>query len=120
MLKLVFAVFDSKVGAYLTPFFLRSKGEAERAFAEASMNSDSNFAKWPGDYSLFLIGSYKEDTGELKRLPVFESLGTALEFKSRFGRPTLDEVSRMAQQGFADRLGQVAAAVGSPAEDEVQ
>lgn len=81
MLK-VFSIFDSKVAAYLQPFFMRTKGEAIRAFTASLADPSSNFCKYPGDYTLFELGSYDDSTAEfvLNDSPV--NLGVALEFLS--------------------------------------
>jgi len=80
MLK-IFSVFDSKVGAYMSPFFMRSTGEAVRAFTQAVSDKDTQFCKHPEDYTLFELGEWDDQTSkfDLKSTPV--SLGLAIEFK---------------------------------------
>lgn len=80
MLLKMFCVFDSKIGAYMQPFFLRSKGEALRSFTEAVNDPKTSFFKHPGDYTLFEIGEYSEETGKCVSYAVLQSLGTAIEF----------------------------------------
>lgn len=80
MKLLAFAVFDSKAEAFLRPFFAETKGLAIRSFSAAVNDSSSDIAKWPGDYTLFLIGGYDQVTGHLLAAdPV--SMGNALTFK---------------------------------------
>jgi hypothetical protein len=64
MILKVFTIFDSAVGAYLPPFFARSKGEALRSFTEACNDEKTNFCKYPLDYSLMYLGEY-DDGGAL-------------------------------------------------------
>jgi hypothetical protein len=79
MLK-VFSVFDSKVGAYMNPIFLRSKGEAIRVF-EATVNTvDHDFYKWSADYTLFELGEFDNLKGTFKLHTAPISIGCALEF----------------------------------------
>lgn len=79
MLK-IFSVYDSKVGAYLPPMFLRSKGEALRAFAAAAQSSEHQFCKYASDFTLFELGSFDDEKCKftLNSTPI--SLGVAIEF----------------------------------------
>lgn len=86
----VFTVYDSKAEAYLQPFFMRSMGEALRGFQEVCNDPQSNLCKYPGDFTLFEIGSYDEESGRLESLKAFVSLGTAIEFKK--SAPSAQEV----------------------------
>lgn len=81
MKLLAFCVYDSKAEAYLRPFFAETKGLAVRSFSAACNDPASEFYKWPGDYTLFLIGGYDQATGHLLAAePV--SLGVAVTFKA--------------------------------------
>ena len=51
MILKMYTVFDSKVGAYLPPFFLRSNGEAVRSFITTCNDPKHSFYKYPGDYT---------------------------------------------------------------------
>lgn len=59
------AVFDSKVGAYSPPFFVKTKGEAIRSFTDACADDNLPFKKHPGDYRLFLLGEFDDNSGLL-------------------------------------------------------
>lgn len=80
MILKIFSVYDSKVGAYLTPFFCRSTGEALRAFEQAAKDSSHNFCKYAEDFTLFEVGSFSDEKCQfvMKETPV--SLGKAIEF----------------------------------------
>lgn len=80
MIYEVYSVFDSKVGCYLSPFFMRSKGEAMRAMMNELENDKSNISKYPEDFVLFKIGTYDESVGKLESVTP-ESIGVAIEFK---------------------------------------
>lgn len=79
----IYSVYDSKVEAYLQPFFLRSRGEALRAFQEVCSDPKSKFFKHGGDYTLFEIGEYDEISGLIESFKAKVSLGTALEFQTK-------------------------------------
>lgn len=59
----VFTVLDSQVGAYLPPFFCRSKGEALRSFADAVNEPKHQFSQHSLDYSLYEMGEYDDASG---------------------------------------------------------
>lgn len=90
----IFSVYDCKIEAYAPPFFMRTAGEALRAW-ETTVNQDeetSNIAKHPADYTLFEIGEYDEATGHLHSHSANINLGSALEAKSSLKRqPQLKE-----------------------------
>lgn len=78
----MFSIHDVKVGAYMNPFFARSSGEAERMFAAAVADKDSNFAKFPEDYTLFEVGSWDDQTAGIDFLPTPHPLCKAVQFLS--------------------------------------
>ena len=65
MQLIVFTIFDSASGAYLRPFFQRSNGEALRTFENECVAAESPIANHPEDYSLYRIGTYDDNKGEL-------------------------------------------------------
>lgn len=75
-----FTVYDSKVEAYLRPFFMHTDAEAIRAFKDTVNDGQSPFCKHPEDFTLFAIGHFDESDGHLaSTVPV--SLGLAMNFK---------------------------------------
>lgn len=64
MTLLAFAIRDEKVGAFLQPFFAPAIGSAIRSFLDAC-TGDTPMAKHPGDYTLYRIGSYDDNTAQL-------------------------------------------------------
>jgi len=77
----IFSVYDSKVNAYMTPFFMKSKGQAIRSFDELTNDPSTQINKWPADFTLMELGEYDDSNGSFQTLPVPTSCGTALEFK---------------------------------------
>lgn len=76
----VFTVYDSKVKAYLSPFFHATAGSAIRAWETTIQDKDCPFARHPGDYTLFEIGVYDDETANLEMLKAHLNLGTALQY----------------------------------------
>ncbi len=76
----VFSVYDSKVECYMNPFFMKTKGEAIRAFTEAVNDSSTHVSKHPGDYTLFDLGEFDDETATFTLSSTPISLGVAVEF----------------------------------------
>ena len=74
-----FAVFDAAAGLYGVPMFLNSKGVAVRTFMDECNNPQSSINKHAADYTLFQIGEYDDNTGELTPITPL-SCGNAVEF----------------------------------------
>lgn len=90
----IFSVYDAAAGAYLHPFFAPTVEFALRNFRQAVNTPDHQFAKFPEDYTLFLIGRFDQSTGQLTPLEP-TSLGVALTFVDRtqldFVSPVVDD-----------------------------
>lgn len=80
MIRKIFSVYDSKVEAYLQPFFMSTKGEAIRAFSELSNDKSTQFGKYPEDHTLFELGTFDDSNCKflINSTPI--SLGLSLEF----------------------------------------
>lgn len=75
----VFAVRDAKAEAFITPFFLPMPAMAARVFGQMVRDPNHQFNQAPQDYSLFCIGEWDMDTGEL--VPgVPEMIGHGLDY----------------------------------------
>lgn len=77
----VFCVYDSKVEAYMKPFFARTVGEALRSWEEICNDGQSAMAKHPHDFTLFECASWDEQTGKFEQLASLRSLSSAWEAK---------------------------------------
>jgi len=75
----IFSVYDSKIEAYMQPFFMQSKGAALRAFMDTLADKSSVLAKHPEDYTLFEIGEFDDTNCTIATLPAKLSLGLAKE-----------------------------------------
>lgn len=83
----IFAIYDSAGSFYKDPFMINNKGIALREFADACNNKETFLSKHPGDYTLFELGTFDQDTGKFDILPTPVSLGKALEFVKRVQEP---------------------------------
>lgn len=79
----VFAVYDSKLEAYLAPQFMQTNGQMVRAWETAVNDPSTQFSKHPADFTLFAIGEYDDATGDLIPFQSKISFGTALEAQVR-------------------------------------
>jgi len=77
----VFAIHDSKVNVYMAPpFFSPTSGSALRHFIDLAQDEKTSIAKHPEDYTLFEIGEYDDQNGQLTSLPTPQSRGVAIEY----------------------------------------
>lgn len=79
----IFTIYDSKVGLYLTPFFMKHEADALRAVRTLTLDPDHNFCKFAGDYTLFHIGEYDEDHGICVMFEEKHNLGNLIEFHKK-------------------------------------
>lgn len=89
MIHKIVSIYDVKSECFGAPVFVKATGEAIRSFGEA-VNDDkkeNNFAKWPADFSLFLIGEFDDSTGEVTSQPP-EQLVTALSLLDKEALPS--------------------------------
>lgn len=78
----IFAIYDSKAEAYLTPIFAPTKGVALRMFATAANDPTTDFSKYAGDYTLMEIGTWDPTKGDIEKNQTKTNLGTALEHQT--------------------------------------
>lgn len=85
----VFSVYDTKAAAYFPPFFLPKQAQAVRAFQQCVNDPKHQWGAFPQDYTLFLIGLFDDDTGQLQCLAP-RSLGNGLEHLKKMEDNNLD------------------------------
>jgi len=73
-----YAIFDTCSGIYEKPFFGLSDGMVRREFQDIAMSKDHPIAKHPEHYSLWRLGIFNNENGDL-RDEANECLCTALE-----------------------------------------
>lgn len=61
----IYSVHDRKAAVFARPFIAPNDGMALRSFAAAKLDPSTELAKFPEDFSLYLLGSFDDETGEL-------------------------------------------------------
>jgi len=79
----MFTVYDSKAEMYLRPFTMTSTGEAVRGFITTLNDSNTEFGKYPADFTLFEIGTFDPFTCDIITTPTLTNLGNGLHLKSK-------------------------------------
>lgn len=82
MKLLICSVYDAAVGAYMQPFFCRSKSEAIRSFSDAVGAKESQFCAHPEDYTLMCVGAWDDATADLVPISNLEKLITGNECRN--------------------------------------
>ncbi len=80
MILKMYTVYDCKVEAHMTPFFMSTNGQAVRAFKDSVNGKEHAFNQHPADYTLFEIGVFDNANASVVLLPAQVNLGTALEY----------------------------------------
>lgn len=80
MLFTVFSIRDTAVGVWLPPIYARSKGEMLRNFADGVADAQSKLAKHPGDFALFELGTFDDQSCTFNMLSAPIRLCMALDF----------------------------------------
>lgn len=75
----IYAVHDIKVNAYTAPFTNPTHGSALRAFSDHVNDPNSGANKHPEDFSLWHLGSFDDDSGEITPAKP-NRIGTAIEY----------------------------------------
>lgn len=76
----MFTVYDSKADSFIQPFFSQSTGTAIREFSAACNKQDHQFSKYAGDYTLFELGEFNQDTAKFQLAQSPLNLGLAITF----------------------------------------
>ena len=86
----MYALFDSKAKAWLPPFLGRSDEDAKLSFAVLCQDAEHPVGRHPADYTMFRVGDWDTEKGELLPLEVRENLGNGIYF-ARAARPNGEE-----------------------------
>lgn len=63
----LFSVYDSKAKAYMPPFVMHENAMAVRVFADCINDTSHAFGKNPQDYTLFNIGEFDDNKGQVTK-----------------------------------------------------
>lgn len=69
MILQIYSVRDDAIGAFMNPFYTRSRGEALRSFQDAVNDPKSTFNSHVTDYNLYYLGEYDDNTGIFTPVP---------------------------------------------------
>lgn len=74
------SIFDTKAKFYSAPFFVHNKATAQRAFADIAKTKDHAVGRNPGDYILFIIGEFNDETAEMVHYATPDNCGLAAQY----------------------------------------
>lgn len=76
----IYSIFDSKAGAYLTPFFHRNNATAMRDMEQGVNDPSTGLHKYPADFALFCLAEWDDVAGTIFVLDHPEPLGSLRQF----------------------------------------
>jgi len=65
MITNVYGIQDTIAGTFNNPFVMMNDGMAKRAFQQLTDDPQSSINKAPGDYKLFKLGTFDDNSGLL-------------------------------------------------------
>jgi len=66
MLLQAFSIYDRKALVYHPPFFAATQPAAIRMLSDLVQDANTSVGRHPGDYVLYLVGSYSDSNGTLE------------------------------------------------------
>lgn len=66
MILEIYSVFDTVSKSFTQPFYQVNEGVARRNIAAAVNNKEHNFHVAPGDYDLYRVGKFDDQTGKIE------------------------------------------------------
>lgn len=79
----MFTVHDHKAAYYSPPFYARTNMEAIRTFAQAVNDPTHDIGRNHSDFTLFELGEFNDQTGEITLLETKAALGNGVDFKAQ-------------------------------------
>lgn len=92
----VYTVYDSKAAIYMPPFFMKTKGEAVRAFKNTVNDTEHPFYRNPEDYALFYLGVYDDESAAFRLQETPEVIARAHELKEQKILPLFESEQEVA------------------------
>lgn len=77
----MFCVYDSKSQMFNTPFYSTTTGSAMRSFQDLVNDPQTLPFKHPGDFVLYEIGEFDDNTGTVRNYSEHHHLGIGSQFK---------------------------------------
>lgn len=75
----VYSVYDKAAKVYSPAFNAQNNAVALRMFDSACKNPDTQVAKYPQDYELYLLAEWDDNTGEYKNVSPVQRIIQAAE-----------------------------------------
>ena len=66
MIQNVYSIKDSKSNTYANPFYSINHQTAMRSFNQAANDSNTTISQYPEDFSLYHLGTFNDESGEIK------------------------------------------------------
>lgn len=76
----MFTIYDSKAETYSSIMLQNTTASFMRGFANEVQKPESTYHMYPADFTLFEIGEYDDQTGQVQAYQAKKSLGLALDF----------------------------------------
>ena len=93
----IYSIYDTAAQVFMHPMFQQADGQAVRTFSDLAVNAEHPVGQHPECYSLFRIGTYNDQNGEL--VPeVPEKLITGLEAVSASRKVNQDRQAALTAQ----------------------
>ncbi|WNK13535.1 MAG: nonstructural protein [Microvirus sp.] len=70
MKQFIYSLRDTKADAFAQPFFAPNRSVAIRNYLAASEDPASIISRFPGDFSLYEIGLFDDNTGIIESHPL--------------------------------------------------
>lgn len=64
----MFSIHDRKTESFGPPYCAATPGEAERNFRTACSNPESDLHRYPEDFTLYQVGFFHNESGQLEAL----------------------------------------------------
>lgn len=102
MLINIYSVFDITAELYGAPFLLMNDSLAQRSIAEAARNPNTEISKYPGEYVLYHIGAYDDETAMLEAAPAPRRICSAQHAKRIYKAETMASQSGTEEPGESE------------------
>lgn len=83
MTNLQFTILDHKAQAHSIPFFAPTVEVAERHFTDLSNDLDTSIGRYPADFTLYLVGTFNQDTADVEPIRPKQHIGNALDYVNK-------------------------------------
>lgn len=82
MIIQIYSIHDIKASAYMTPFFMQTEGMALRAITDCVNDNGHSFNKHPEDFTLFEMGTFDDNNGQMELLETPRPIAKCIELVS--------------------------------------